>query len=281
MQQTKKVNPVMTEPADLYHANREYIGSTELRKSKQSMRHFHEAWKNGGGETTDAMDNGTMLHALLLEQDVAKFCARPLNEKGELVRSNSKEYAAFLAANEGKTPIHPTMYNGMENALTAFCENKTAMKMIEKAKHELSVYATCPHTGMKVKCRPDVWGDGFIMDLKSTTKPLDDSYLRTIFTNAFPFQLAHYGETILAATGEIIKDYYILGFEQQAPYASKIYRIPLLYIEEARALRLQWLNEIKVCMEDNKWPMYRDEIITVERPAYMSAGDEISFGGAM
>jgi hypothetical protein len=266
-----KVNRITQEPDEVYHANREFIGSSELRKMELSPKHFLTAWKGPRDEeATEAQETGKFLHSLLLERDITKYVARPLDEKGSLVRSNSKDYAAFLAANTGKTPIHPDIYNKAKEALAAFSENKMIDGLMKNARIENSVYAIDHASGLKVKARPDVWGPGYIVDLKST-KAIDNHYERTIFSSRFDFQLAHYAETIKQATGELIKDYYILAFERQAPYGMKLFRIPIQYINEQIEIRRVYLEEISVCQKLGQFPGFKAEIVEVHRPAFMNA----------
>jgi hypothetical protein len=264
---------VFFEPAELYHANREAIGSTELRQMKLSPAHFYSAWKNNEEKaSTKEMDMGSCLHSLLLEQDIAKYAARPM-KNGRLVASNTNEYKEWEAANEGKIGLHPDFYNGLYDALCAFTKNETAMKMIKDAKIEQSAYARCPITGLWVKARADIRGAGYLTDLKSTKK-IDENFVRSIFRMDYPFQLAHYGETFRLADGSETKSFYIMAFETAAPFGIKIFRIPMVYIEEALLLRQGWLNEIKVCLQENKWPGYREEIIEAIRPAYFESDSE-------
>ena len=267
---------IIQENDQIYHGNREFIGSTELRQMELSPKHFFTAWKQlEETKVTEAMEIGSMLHSLLLEQNVDKFVARPLNDKGELVRSNSKEYAAFLAANPGKTPIRPDLHSSLYDALTAFADNKTAMRLIDKANIEQSIYATDHESGMQVKARPDIWGPGYLVDLKSTSV-IDKNFEKTIFANRYDFQLAHYAETIRSATGETIKDFYILAFERQAPFGSKIFKIPRFYIDEQAEIRKIYLNEIALCKKMNRWPSYSDQITEIQRPAFLSATNAFS-----
>lgn len=268
---------IKQEPAETYHAQTEFVGSSSLKYMALSPAHFYNAWRGEAIDQTDAMINGTMLHSLLLEQDVEKFVARPQKD-GRLVASNTKDYAAFLAANPGKTPIHPDLHSQLYAALTAFIENKTAMKMLEGAKIEHSVYATDHDTGLQIKARPDIWGANYIVDLKTVSGKVDHLFQKKIFNLGYDLQMAHYAETIFAATGELITDHYIIAFEQNPPFASRIFRLSRKDMASAKATRRAYLNEIAVCLEENKWPSYREEIIEVERPAFLEV-EHVSFEG--
>lgn len=262
------MNEVVRDSASEYHSKKEFISSTALRQMALSAKHFFDAWTKPGIDSTSAMDNGEFLHSLVLEQDVNKFVPRPLKD-GRLVATNTKDYAAFLDANPGKTPIHPDLFNMATECLTAFCDSKAAMNLLKDARVENSIYTTDPDTNLSIRARPDIWGSGILVDLKTTGKRLDWSFEKTIFSSGYDVQLAHYAETILAATGEEIKEFRIIAMEQNSPFGVKVYKVPTKYILEAKMIRRTYLNRIAVCLEDSMFPGYDDQIIEVERPKYL------------
>lgn len=266
---------VVIEPNEAYHAQKEYIGSSTLVEMVKSPKHFHAAWTGPSVEPTDAMVRGTLIHSLLLEQDVVKYVKRPVNEKGDLIRSNAKEYQEFLKANPGKIAVRPDDFDNMYEMLGAFVENKRAMSMIAHTKIEHSVYAICKETSLKIKARPDVWGAGYLVDLKSTSNMA--RFEKQIFELNYDVRLAQYVETIKAATGEIIEDVYFIAYESSKPYGSKIFRLRKDDLKIAIEKYYELLNQVSVCVKDNHWPCYGDDIVTIERPAYLES-TSVSFG---
>lgn len=271
---------IITESSELYHAETEHISSTPLRKMELSPAHFFAAWKGKQEESTPAQKRGTFFHDLLLEQNVSHYVPRPLKADGSLMPTSMNDYKAWLATIGDKTPIHPDDFNEMNAALDAYCENKAAMKMIDGAEIEKSVYAVDHETGIKVKARPDIWGKGrgYIVDLKSCGA-IDKYFIKSIFSNGYDIQLEHYRDVIFQATGERINDCYILAFETEAPYASKIFKLSRAALESAKQIRRQYLNEIKACMDDGIFPAYSQEITEVDRPEYLDDKLVTSFEG--
>lgn len=264
------------EAAEAYHAKKLFVSSSPLKKMRKSPAHFYEAWQGKAQDTTDEMEKGTAIHSLLLEQDIARYVRRPVKEDGSLVRSNSKDYAVFLEQNPGKIPVEPEFFDNFYNMLDSFTKNKKAMEMLNHAQVEQSVYAQCPETGLYVKARPDIWGHGYVADLKSTTDM--DRFQRNIFVLGYDIQAAHYIETIKAATGEEITEYYFIAYENKSPFGSQIFKLSYSDIQRATQQRRIWMNEIAVCFKDNNWPSYSDEIREVFRPQWMN-DEEISFEG--
>ncbi|WP_413581112.1 PD-(D/E)XK nuclease-like domain-containing protein [Bdellovibrio sp. HCB288] len=262
-------------PAEEYHAL-DAIGSSSLINMLISPAHFHAAWKGPKEEPTSAMIRGNLIHSLLLEQDIGGFVARPLDAKGNLVRSNSAEYKAFLEANPGKKPVDPEDFDNMYEMLTAFAKNTRAMAMLDHARIETSIVALCPITGLHVKARPDAWGHGYLDDLKSTSQMA--RFENQLFQMSYDVRLAHYAYVIELATGEKVDDFFFTPFETSRPFGSRVFQLSASDVKDAKRRHLTILNEIAVCLKDNSWPCYSDEIITATKPRWMIE-EEITFDG--
>lgn len=260
-------------PAEVYHAS-PAVSSTPLVAMAKTPKHFLHAWKGPKKVETAAQKRGTFFHDLLLEQNIANYVARPLKEDGELVRSNSKEYLAFLEANPGKKPIHPDDFNEMYSALTAFAENKKAMALMGNAKIEHSIFATDPETGIEIKARPDIWANGILADLKSTKNiPFFD---KTLFRSLYDVRLIHYAKCIEFATGEKITNFYFIPFEQNEPFQSQIVQLTDEQVYEAEKQWRNYMNVLSVCLKTGMWPGYTEDIRYAVKPMYLSP-EEISF----
>lgn len=261
-------------PSAEYHSYRDFIGSSSIVKIDESPKHFHHAWQGPAKDPTAPMIKGTLRHSLLLEQDVSHYVARPLTDKGSLVASNTKDYAAFLAANPGKTPIHPADYDEMYEILTAFCENTRALAMMKRSQIEYSVFAQDPETGLLLKARPDIWGAGYMADLKTTSNV--GAFERQIFQSMYDVRLAHYAKVIEYTTGEMIEEFFFIVVESSAPHCSKIYRMKSADMDAAKAKWRSLVNQVFACTKTGAWPGFADEIHLVEKPKFF-ADETISF----
>lgn len=265
------------EPEEVYHGRREYISSSALPYLDTSPAHFNEYMKNGV-EKTDPMERGSFIHKLLLEQDIAKYVPRPLNEDGSLVRSNTKEYKAWLENIGGKTPLDPTLYNDAMAVLTAALQNKKYAKSFEECEKEVSFYAIDDETGLPMKARTDMVEKNFsyILDLKSTSDVL--KFGNQIFYLSYDVRLIHYSEVILRCTGILIDDLRFIAIESKAPYGSINYRLTQGQVAEARMKWRQLMNTISACKADNNWPAFSDEWNEPIKPKNYGTS-EVSFSG--
>ncbi len=267
------------EPASNYHAKREYISSSPLPEMSKSAQHFLEKWTAPDHITTDAMDRGGFIHSLMLEQDIEKYVARPLTDKGTLLPVNNKDYIAWLAGQAGKTPIHPDLYNEAMEILNAACANKTFLKAFEASEKEVSYYGVHEATGLPIKARPDMIAKdlSFILDVKSTADI--SKFEKQIFNLGYDVRLIHYVETIKAVTGKDIPEIYFLAIESGRPYGTKMFRLSADAVVAATAQWNLWMNEISACRQDNVWPGYSDAIVDVDRPKYLDVETSVSFDG--
>lgn len=303
-QKPEKIGMLLNEPAEAYHSTAGYISSSPLPELEESPAHFFEKWQNGV-EPTPAMDNGNFLHSLLLEQAIEKFVARPVKEDGSLVRSNSKEYAAFLADNEGKTPIAPDLYNQAFEVLNAACLNKNYVKSYDECVAEVSFYSVDQETGLPLKARTDLipkelvkaihdknttaleamklTGGLYLHDLKSTANIR--GFEKQIFTMGYDVRLVHYWETIRAyVKGELkfdiggVQELKFTAIESSAPYGSKNYRLSSRQIDRAFIKWRTYINTISACLIDGNFPSYSDEWVEATEPAFISQlNDEPNF----
>lgn len=271
------------ENEEIYHASEGYISSSPLPELDKSPAHFYEKWQNGV-EPTPAMDKGTFIHKIGLEQDISKYVARPLKEDGSLIRSNSKEYLAFAEANVGKKIIDAELFENANDILNALCANKFYLKTFDKSHKEISFYGSHHDLNLPVKARLDLCDKDykFIRDLKSCADIM--KFEKQIFTMGYDVRLVHYAETVrsavLLATGERIPEILDLGFiviESKAPYATRNIKLTPVQVMDAKARYKQYMNTIAACKQDGKWPAFSDDEVYAVKPKFLDDVEDVDF----
>ncbi len=255
------------EPANEYHAKRDYVSSSPLAKMALSPLHFYTAW-TGESESTDPMERGNFIHKILLEQDIAKYVARPMKD-GRLVASNTKEYLAWAAQHADQTPIHPDLHAEAATILGSACKSGTFLKAFETSDKEVSFYAKHATTDLPIKARPDMVARdfSFILDVKSTADIA--RFERQIFGLSYDTRLMHYAQTVMAVTGCQMPEFYFFAIESKAPFATRMFRLSVEAVQSALLQWEEWMNVISVCKTENRWPGFDDTITDVSRPAYL------------
>jgi PDDEXK-like uncharacterized protein DUF3799 len=302
---TVKLGVFRGEPEEQYHSAAGYVSSSPLPELDKSPAHFLEKWNNGV-EATPAMDRGTFIHKILLEQDIAKYVARPVKDDGSLVRSNSKEYAAFLEANVGKKPIDAKIFEGAFDVLNSACQNSKYVAAFNECEAEVSFYAIDELTGLSMKARVDQcpkWlikaietGDFsefqsrkdseglYLSDVKSTADIF--RFNDQIFKSFYHVRLVHYTEVVKAVAKQIggfdigdIDDLRFMAIESKRPFATRNFKLKPADVADARIKWRQWMNTIAACKADNEFPSLSDGWIAAEKPRFLEDTEEVSFNG--
>ena len=271
----QSTNIFIVEDEKTYHANKDHIGSSTLAHMLKSPAHFFHSWTNES-EPSDAMERGTFIHKVILEQDIEKYAARPVKD-GRLVASNTKDYKAWEESLGGKTPIHPDLLNEASDILGSACEHKQFMNFHEVSRCEQSFYGTCSRTGLKIKARCDLITEDLstIIDVKSCADIF--KFEKQIFNLGYDVRLAHYARVIEAQTGKLPLNLMFFAIESSAPYASRLFMLDREATDAAFAAWDVLANQVKVCLEDGTWPGLDQETKVVSRPAYINRETENNF----
>lgn len=245
------------------------IRATALKQMLKSPAHYKAALTVS--KTSKALTNGQLVHSACLEQDLSQFVARPVDESGSLIRSNSKQYQEFLKASEGKTAVKQEELDEMLSYLTAFTASKQAMRLYNNSDIESSVYSKCIQTGLLLKARPDILNleNGFVADLKTTSSDLRN-FEREIFRFNYHIQAAHYLKTIEHSTGVQIKDFYFIAIEKSEVLGVQVFKLSFDLLKYSFEKWQQLINQVRACEEDKAWPSYPEIITEVQMPKYLN-----------
>lgn len=225
-------------PNEEYHGGEGY-SSSQLKDMLEDELVFHMKYitKELARQEMPAFDIGTYFHTAILEPH--------LLEKECCVFSGirrGKKWESFKEENAGKAIITTSELRKAETLIEATKKSKVAMKLVERAEPEVSVYLKVnvfagevffedkilEHTGWEkcsleiarraekeglpliIKCRADSLGDGYISDLKSTTgNARSDKLIQKKISNyTYDLSASMYLDVFSAATGNQFKDFY-------------------------------------------------------------------------
>lgn len=140
---------------------------------------------------------------------------------------------------------------------------------------EVSLYATDPATGVRLKIRPDymlepceAFPDGLIIDGKSTTDA-GDGFGRQVWNLDYGFQAALYPRVYQQVFGTRRRPAYLwLAQEKDSPFACRYYAAgdDLQAHYDRRIDRL--LPVFAECQQRGQWPGYPADVQTLAMPAY-------------
>ena len=253
---------IYTDTADIYHAE-PHLGSTSIKAMRVTAAHFNHVRTNGLVKTP-AMFAGTVAHSGVIDNDLSGYVVKPADFDGR-----TKAGKEFMEANAGKPMITTEMYvdtKAMRAVLETYGE---AMRLIEGAKIETSVYVIDPVSGQPVKARPDIWKPGIIADYK-TTKSIA-GFERDIFNLGYEIQAGVYSIVTELVTGIPITEFRWIAQERTGPYAVQVFRLSRQDLESAKVDARILINQCAVAIETNHFPGYEDRVKEVTRPAYRTS----------
>lgn len=267
--------------SEKYHADRTAVSSSPLRKILKSPKTFRaNFFRTEALEETPAMKTGTMLHMALLEPESYKKTYILIPEfKGKGSVSAREEWETSQRMDHPDAQfVKQDQLDEMEGMVNSVLSNTLACTLLKKGKAEMSGYYRDPGTGIKCRLRPDFMNLDLnaMVDVKTCRDCEEKPFIRHAIDLKYDFQFAMYMEGIELITGKPLDYAVFLAIEKVHPYEIALHEIkdekvmrPFLSrgkIEYRKALDL-----LRNCIDDDKWPGYRENKITkLELPAWIN-----------
>lgn len=230
-----------------YHAD-PALGSTSL-KTLATKTPAHYQHDKTHPKFSDAFTLGTAVHSLILEGDTSNF---HVVEADNWLTKAAKEQKAYALAS-GKQPLlskEAAQVFAMQDAVMAHPE---ARALLIGHKAEQSVF--WDEDGLMLKCRPDAWKKGVLVDLKTLIDASPASFGKTAHNFGYHQSAAHYIDGVKAATGEELPFKFVL-VEKTAPYLVSVVELDWEAIDIGRGLNDRAKRIYRECVESGNWPGY-------------------------
>ncbi|MEB4614034.1 PD-(D/E)XK nuclease-like domain-containing protein [Leucobacter sp. M11] len=253
-------------PEEEYHAPKDELSSTGAKLLLDSPAKFKHSFLDSNRVHKKAWDLGTVVHAKVLGVGW---------EVRELDFENYRTKAAQEARDEtreaGLVPMLKHELAGAYAVAEAVLANPTARKLLEyESSPEVSVFSTCPETGVRLRARFDRLTDDrpLAIDLKTTAgSAAATEFARTIHNFGYDVQEAQYGDTLLYATGRDVEMVFIV-VETAAPFLVNTIMIPQVWREMGRAKSMEARRRFRHGIDTGEWPGYSPEIKRPEPPMF-------------
>jgi len=241
------------------------LSYSSLKAFKQSPNHLISYW-NREKTSSPAMVKGSLIHTLILEPQNFEDTYAIWNGG----RRGTNAYKEFEAQNEGKEIIKPEDLEDAQKIAKASANNILIKKL--KGAEELIEW---DFAGVPFKGFVDGYGDGFILDVKTTSDASPKAFIRDIVKYRYYWQAALYqhANNALNFAGEN-PDFFILAVETSAPFNSQVYKVSAEFIA-------QGFKEVAKAVQDFKeWDgtpggyefgnvLAEDGVITLEAPSWL------------
>lgn len=279
-----------------YHANKTHISATQIKKAKDSLKHFR--WYLDGKmsqEDKPEFHFGNAFELALLSpdeylrkvavKDDAGWIEAAMQDNKELEKPRaSKIYKAlekeFIDRTMDKYRIPDTgkdSFETIENMLESCKSDAAINSLIDNTEYQVSLFWTDPETGLNLKTRPDVCKrkKNVLINVKTIDDGSPDAFSREMSKWQYPLQACIEIQGCLQ-TGMMpsVDAYYWLVCEKSAPYNATIYEFQETDIAMGMDGLKYTLGKIARAKESNEWPGYSDQadnkfgILTAKIPGW-------------
>ena len=230
-----------------YHAD-SALGSTSL-KTLALKTPAHYQHDKAHPKSSDAFTLGTAAHSLILEGDTSGIVI--VDADNWLTKAAKEAKADALA--DGKQPLLTKEMAQVFAMQDAVMTHPAAGPLFTGHEAELSVF--WEEDGLMLKCRPDAWKSGVIVDLKTTVDANPNEFGKTAFNFGYFMSGAHYIDGVKAATGEDVK-FRFVNVEKTAPYLVSVTELDDVALDYGRQMIERAKRIYRECIESGNWPGY-------------------------
>ena len=199
------------------------LSYSALKAFSESPNHLVSYW-NRERESTPAMIKGSLIHTLILEPE--KFESSYAIWKGG--RRAGGEYTTFCELNASKEIIKPEDLD----EVTPIAELARKNILIKNLKGT-ELLIEWDFAGVPFKGFVDGYGDGFILDIKTTSDASPKAFLRDFVKYKYYWQAALYlhANRALNLAGDL-PDFFIVAVETNAPFNVQVYKVAPEFIDK-------------------------------------------------
>ena len=216
---------------------------SHLRAYGRSAMHGHHA-RQQDQEPTVAMQRGTALHALVF--DTQKVCGYPGSQR------RGKEYEAFAAEHSDHVILTMAEFTKARLMADAVRQSKVAEPVLKGIAEKTILFRWM---GLDCRATPDVRGDDFLTDVKSSKSADPSQFLWSARRFSYHAQLRFY-EHGCEKHHINIRDHWIVCVESEAPHPVTVFHVEPEALEEGEKLLMLWAERFKSCEAAAHFPPY-------------------------
>jgi hypothetical protein len=229
------------------------IANSDLKHMEQSPAHYraHMLSKGSHITPTPAQVFGSVLHGALLEPERVLHVVRP-----DGLSFQTKDGKAWR---DSQTLPILTQAEDVQvgGARTAALSHPICRRILQRSDKEVSVWRTCPETGLLLKGRLDlVFSDASGRTVIADIKTCEDAreFPRDARKWGYHRQAAWYLDLLGVSA------FLFIAVEKAAPYGIRVFQIDEESLERGREIYRANLRTLRECTDSGNWPGYSDQI---------------------
>lgn len=247
-------------PSDDYHSDTGSLSCSMLKHLLISPAHF-QLGLGHPRQPSDAMEFGTLIHLLTLQPEL--FSDEYVVYPG-IKDARDKDFKAFVAKNTDRSVIDHKQYTVglhlVDRLREATYKGRQIGHFIDESKKEVSIYATEPVTGIRLRTRPDIYHPDITFDLKSTCRSSVEDFRKDAVSMHYDMQAFVYTfcRAVLDGT-EKGKPFVFLGVETEGPHSIFVATAGATFMENGAKKLQRCLALYKACTDTGFWPNKSEE----------------------
>lgn len=267
-----------------YHAH-PALSSTGVRmllpEYKGSPKKYQ--WFQSRPRTSRTFDVGHAVHAKVLGvgAGIVTYPDEHLTPSGNVsTKAATVEWEAEQRA-AGFTLLSPSDALTVDAMAEAVLAHPTARPFLEVATmREVSVFADVD--GVPCRARFDALSEPtrngvYAVDLKTTVDATKAGFESSVKRYGYDVQVAHYDDTLRAATGHGVDRFLLIAVEKSGPFEVAVFELPELWRQMGRTKAAEARRVFAECVESGEWPGYSTDVQFLDPPAWAVIEYEMTY----
>lgn len=232
------------------------------QKSPAHARYMHPALGKAPREATTRTDIGSAVHARILGG--AHIVYLPYDDWRKQDAQDERD-AAYRA---GDIPLLRKHQDMVENTAASATRYLNRAIGVDRVMEQTLVWQH--EAGVWCRSRPDIiYRDKrLVVDVKTCSDAAPAEWIRrSLWASNYDLQAALVLDGLYSITG-FSHDFIFLAVEIDPPYACSLVGVGATMLDIANAKLSRAAALWRTCLDDQSWPMYSDEIVYAEPPAW-------------
>jgi hypothetical protein len=246
-----------------YYANRA-LSHSRLKEIRKSPGNFK--WRlDNETPSTDAMNLGSLVHAMLLEPHTVEGCFGVMPKFDKRTKVGKEDYKKFLSDNPMKVLVTEPEWaiaDGMKDSVYAHPGAASLLNNVVAHGTAEKEYYWDDHRGISRKAKVDGIaigpGERTIVDVKTTIDASPSGFRQSITKYCYGTQMAYYREAAASDGKELPSTAIIIAVAKTPPYGVGLYRFLPESLDKADLVVNNWIQLYQDCTDRGVWPSWWD-----------------------
>lgn len=234
------------------------LSSTGAKQILRSPAHYRE-YIDTPQKPKAEFEVGSAVHSKLLGvgAHVEVYPADVLSKSGTIGTDAARAFAAEVRG-RGNIPLKQDDFEQVDRMAESVLANPTARALLENGRPEVSMFATCPNTGVALRGRIDYEKPNALVDLKTTARDASESgFQGDVYDHRYDVQFGLYEFIWETVTGDTAPPWLWVVVEKSRPHLAEVHTLGNDEKDMGRREAREAIDRYKRCTDTGEWPSYR------------------------